>query len=63
MQQENHRLKNQVEKVLQFAKLDKDDVILQKSEIDIHILLDDLESNMINHMLENFLLQIHVVHF
>ena len=46
IQQENHRLKNQVEKVLQFAKLDKDDVILQKAEIDIHVLLEDVISAM-----------------
>ena len=42
IQQENHRLKNQVDKVLQFAKLDKEDVILQKSEIDINDILDNV---------------------
>ena len=40
IQQENHRLKNQVENVLQFAKLDKENVLLQKSEIDLHDLLN-----------------------
>lgn len=33
---ENNRLKNQVERVLQLAKLDKDHIHLNQSEIDIH---------------------------
>lgn len=37
---ENKRLENQVERVLNIAKLNKDDLVLKKSEVDIHEVLE-----------------------
>lgn len=37
---ENKRLENQVERVLNIAKLNKDDLVLKKSEVDVHEVLE-----------------------
>ncbi len=37
---ENQRLQNQVERVLQIARLDKDEIDLKRNEVDIHELLE-----------------------
>lgn len=42
---ENKRLENQVERVLNVAKLDKDKVVLKKSTIGIHELLEEVKDN------------------
>jgi len=42
---ENKRLENQVERVLNVAKLDKDKVILNKEKFDVHELLDEVKDN------------------
>ncbi len=42
---ENTRLENQVERVLNVAKLDKDKVVLKKSTIQIHELLEEVKEN------------------
>jgi two-component system, OmpR family, phosphate regulon sensor histidine kinase PhoR len=42
---ENKRLENQVERVLNVAKLDKDKVVLKKSTIEIHELLEEVKDN------------------
>ncbi len=42
---ENKRLENQVERVLNVAKLDKDKLILKKSTLDIHDLLEEVKDN------------------
>jgi two-component system phosphate regulon sensor histidine kinase PhoR len=42
---ENKRLENQVERVLNVAKLDKDKVVLTKSSINIHELLQEVKDN------------------
>jgi two-component system phosphate regulon sensor histidine kinase PhoR len=42
---ENKRLENQVERVLNVAKLDKEKVILKKSTISIHELLEEVKDN------------------
>jgi len=42
---ENVRLKNQVEQVLQLAVVDKSDFTIRKKEIDVHKLLDDIIRN------------------
>lgn len=45
IQNENHRLKQQVERVLQMARLEKEDIGLKKEEIDIHELIQDAVKN------------------
>ncbi len=42
---ENKRLENQVEKVLNVAKLDKEQIILKRETIDIHEILKDIKEN------------------
>ncbi len=42
---ENKRLENQVERVLNIAKLDKDELKLTKSQIDIHEILEEAKDN------------------
>jgi len=42
---ENKRLENQVERVLNVAKLDKEQVVLKKSTLDIHELLEEVKDN------------------
>lgn len=42
---ENKRLENQVERVLNVAKLDKEHVVLKKSTISIHELLEEVKDN------------------
>ncbi len=42
---ENKRLENQVERVLNVAKLDKDQVVLNKEEFDVHELLQEVKEN------------------
>lgn len=42
---ENKRLENQVERVLNVAKLDKDQVVLNKEEFDVHELLQEVKDN------------------
>lgn len=42
---ENKRLENQVERVLNVAKLDKDKVVLNKENFNIHELLDEVKDN------------------
>lgn len=42
---ENKRLENQVERVLNVAKLDKDKVVLKKSTINIHEILQEVKDN------------------
>jgi two-component system phosphate regulon sensor histidine kinase PhoR len=42
---ENKRLENQVERVLNVAKLDKEQVVLKKSTINIHELLEEVKDN------------------
>ena len=42
---ENKRLENQVERVLNVAKLDKDKVVLNKENFNIHELLDEVKEN------------------
>lgn len=51
---ENKRLENQVERVLNIAKLNKDDLVLKKSEVDIHEILEQAaESFRINQLQSN----------
>lgn len=42
---ENNRLKKQVERVLNMARLDKNDLDLKREEIDIHQLIDEVTNN------------------
>ncbi|NBR14178.1 MAG: sensor histidine kinase, partial [Crocinitomicaceae bacterium] len=42
---ENKRLENQVERVLNVAKLDKDQVVLNKEQFDVHELLAEVKEN------------------
>ena len=42
---ENKRLENQVEKVLNIAKLDKEHIVLKLEQIDIHEILKDIKEN------------------
>ena len=42
---ENKRLENQVERVLNIAKLDKDELKLKKTDIDIHEILEEAKDN------------------
>ena len=42
---ENKRLENQVEKVLNVAKLDKEQIVLKLENIDIHEILKDIKEN------------------
>jgi len=42
---ENKRLQNQVERVLNVAKLDKDKLVLSKEELDIHEILEEAKDN------------------
>jgi two-component system phosphate regulon sensor histidine kinase PhoR len=41
IEKENLRLKQQVERVLQMARLDKEDIGLKKERVDVHQLIDD----------------------
>ena len=45
IQNENHRLKQQVERVLQMARLDKEDIGLKKEQVDIHELICEAVKN------------------
>ena len=49
---ENKRLEHQVERVLNVAKLDKDQVILNKDRFDVNELLDEVKENFELHHLE-----------
>lgn len=49
---ENKRLENQVERVLNVAKLDKDQVILNVEEFDVNVLLNEVKDNFELHQLE-----------
>jgi two-component system phosphate regulon sensor histidine kinase PhoR len=42
---ENKRLENQVEKVLNVAKLDREQVVLKNEKIDVHEILKDVKEN------------------
>ena len=42
---ENKRLEHQVERVLNVAKLDKEQVVLKKEEVDVHELLEEAKEN------------------
>jgi Osmosensitive K+ channel histidine kinase len=42
---ENHRLRQQVERVLQMAKLEKDEIGLKKEVVDIHKIIEDAVAN------------------
>ncbi len=51
---ENKRLQNQVERVLNLAKLDKNEIILAKEEFDIHELIEEVKDNFdFNHLDKN----------
>lgn len=50
---ENKRLENQVERVLNIAKLDKDDLELNKSELDIHEIIEEAKDNFEFNQLDN----------
>ena len=41
IEKENIRLKQQVERVLQMARLDKEDIGLKKETVDVHQLIQD----------------------
>lgn len=45
IEHENQRLQQQVDRVLQMAQLDKEDIGMKKEETDIHILLQDAARN------------------
>lgn len=45
IQKENMRLKHQVERVLQMAQFDKEDVGVKKEKLDVHLLLQDAIRN------------------
>jgi len=45
IQNENQRLKQQVERVLQMARLEKEDIGLKKEEVDLHELIRDAVKN------------------
>lgn len=45
IEKENLRLKNQVERVLQMAKLDKEDIGLRKEKVDVHQIINDAIAN------------------
>ena len=45
IEKENLRLKNQVERVLQMAKLDKEDIGLKKEKVDVHQIINDAIAN------------------
>lgn len=52
IQNENHRLKQQVERVLQMAQFDKEAIDLKKQEVDIHEAIHEVVNN-INISLES----------
>lgn len=45
IEKENIRLKHQVERVLQMAKLDKEDIGLKKEQVDVHQIINDAIQN------------------
>lgn len=45
IQNENHRLKQQVERVLQMARSDKEDIGLKKEQVDVHDLIHEAVKN------------------
>lgn len=45
IEKENIRLKHQVERVLQMAKLDKEDIGLKKEKVDVHQIINDALQN------------------
>jgi two-component system phosphate regulon sensor histidine kinase PhoR len=49
---ENKRLENQVERVLNVAKLDKDELVLSLNKMDIHELLEEARDNFMYNQLE-----------
>lgn len=49
---ENKRLENQVERVLNVAKLDQEELVLKKEAMDIHELLEEAKDNFIFNQLE-----------
>lgn len=49
---ENKRLENQVERVLNVAKLDKEHLVLEKEKMDIHELLEEAKDNFMFNQLE-----------
>jgi two-component system phosphate regulon sensor histidine kinase PhoR len=52
IEKENNRLKQQVERVLQMARLDKEDIGLKKEVIDVHSIVQDAVKNT-SHALED----------
>ncbi|MGB0933184.1 MAG: sensor histidine kinase [Lishizhenia sp.] len=58
---ENKRLENQVERVLNIAKLDKDELKLTKTEIDIHEILEEAKDNFeFNQLKDNGSITLHL---
>jgi two-component system, OmpR family, phosphate regulon sensor histidine kinase PhoR len=45
IEKENNRLKQQVERVLQMARLDKEDIGLKKEVVDVHVIIQDSVRN------------------
>src|SRR3546814_6121112 len=45
IEKENMRLKHQVERVLQMARLDKEDIGLKKEQVDVHEIIRDAMQN------------------
>lgn len=52
IENENNRLKQQVERVLQIAQLDKDEIHLKRESINMHQLIDDVINNSSLHLKE-----------
>jgi two-component system, OmpR family, phosphate regulon sensor histidine kinase PhoR len=52
IEKENNRLKQQVERVLQMARLDKEDIGLKKEAVDVHQVIQDAAKN-ISHALHD----------
>lgn len=46
IEKENNRLQQHVERVLQMARLDKEDIGLKKETIDVHTVIDEIVKNM-----------------
>jgi two-component system, OmpR family, phosphate regulon sensor histidine kinase PhoR len=53
IEKENLRLKQHVERVLQMAQLDKDDIGFKKEQVDLHQILDEAVSNTVVILNEN----------
>ncbi len=59
IEKENNRLKQQVERVLQMARLDKEDIGLKKEVVDVHAVVQDAVKNT-SHALEDKNGQVHL---